>query len=108
MCFASDHSVFNVSDPRDHKRKRSVLSPLFSPRAVLDLEVVIQDKIERMMRRIHQHYQDGKDMNFHFIFRAVTIDIVTDFCYAEPYKYVCTSPSIAPFIGVRRDTAHTS
>jgi len=86
MCFASDYSVFNVSDPRDHRNKRSALSPLFSQRAVFELEGVIQDKIEHMMRKISELSAAEKLVNFHFIFRAVTIDIVTDFCYAEPYK----------------------
>lgn len=90
--FASDYSVFNVSDLEDHKRKRAVLSPFFSPKAVLDLESVIQDKIEKLMGRVQQHYDDSIDLNFHFAFRAVTIDIVTDFCYAEPYKYDSREP----------------
>ncbi|KAI0966725.1 cytochrome P450 [Xylaria arbuscula] len=86
MCFASDYSVFNVSDPRDHRNKRAALSPLFSQRAVFELESVIQDKIDHMMRKMSELSSTGKSVNFHFIFRAVTIDIVTDFCYAEPYN----------------------
>ncbi|ROW03899.1 hypothetical protein VPNG_07309 [Cytospora leucostoma] len=85
-CFASDYSVFNVSDPQDHRRKRAVLSPLFSQRAVYDLEHVIQDKIEHMLRKISELAENKEAVNFHFIFRAVTIDIITDFCYAQPYN----------------------
>lgn len=51
-----------------------------------DLEHVIQDKIEHMLRKISQLAENKKAVNFHFIFRAVTIDIITDFCYAQPYK----------------------
>ncbi|RYO90662.1 hypothetical protein DL766_002869 [Monosporascus sp. MC13-8B] len=86
MCFASDYSVFNVSDPHDHRIKRGALSPLFSQRAVFELEGVIQDKIDHMLRKIDELSRAGRNVNFHFLFRAVTIDIVTDFCYAEPYN----------------------
>ncbi|KAI1373460.1 cytochrome P450 [Hypoxylon crocopeplum] len=86
MSFASDYSVFNVSDPHDHRNKRGALSPLFSQRAVFELEDVIQSKVEHMLRKIAELSSVGEDVNFHFIFRAVTIDIVTDFCYAEPYN----------------------
>ncbi|KAK9772686.1 putative Cytochrome P450 [Seiridium cardinale] len=86
MCFASDYSVFNVSDPHDHRQKRAALSPLFSQRAIYELEDVVQDKVEHMLRKMSDIAKEGKTVNFHFIFRAVTIDIVTDFCYAEPYN----------------------
>ena len=88
MCFASDYSVFNVSDIHDHRNKRGALNPLFSQRAVFDLEDVIQGKIDHMLRKIEELSRACRNVNFHFIFRAVTIDIVTDFCYAEPYKFV--------------------
>ena len=77
-----------MTDPAVHKEKRAALSPLFTQRAVLDLEPVIQKQIDRLNERLMEHSKDDKAVNFHFAFRAVAVDIVTDFCYATPYKFV--------------------
>ncbi|KAI9674802.1 MAG: hypothetical protein M1817_001706 [Caeruleum heppii] len=84
--FASDNSVFNVSDPSVHREKRLALSPLFTQRAVLDLEPLIQRRIDRLCGRLVEYHHAGNAVNFHFAFRALAVDVVTDFCYAQSYN----------------------
>ena len=48
--FGLDESTIGFCDPKEAKIRRDIISPLFSRRAILKLEGVIQDKVQTLRR----------------------------------------------------------
>jgi cytochrome P450 len=86
--FGLDSSVFGVINPEQHKQKRSALNPSFSRRQILELEPLIQAKVNRLCQRLQEYAGKGEPANMHNAYQALTIDTVTDFAYATSYEYV--------------------
>ncbi|KZP31921.1 cytochrome P450 [Athelia psychrophila] len=72
------------SDPQLSKARKDVLSPLFSRRAILKLENVVQEKVDLLFSQILVHSNGPIDL--YYAFRSMTIDIITSYCFAECYS----------------------
>ncbi|KAJ7485700.1 cytochrome P450 [Mycena latifolia] len=81
--FRQDLSSFGLGDPREARKRREMLSPLFSRRAILKLEHVIQEKVE-LIENILSHEGDTP-CNLFMAFRAATLDIITSYCFAQSF-----------------------
>ncbi|KAF2141086.1 uncharacterized protein K452DRAFT_299132 [Aplosporella prunicola CBS 121167] len=79
------YSTFGTPSNSLHKLKRSLISPLFSRRRVLDLEAVVQDKAARLVSRMEAGVRDGIPVDLHHAFRAVSVDVITDYAFGESY-----------------------
>ena len=44
-CFQEDESSFGFIDKQEHKQRREILNPLFSRRAILKVESLVQEKV---------------------------------------------------------------
>ncbi|EEA20930.1 hypothetical protein TMatcc_000933 [Talaromyces marneffei ATCC 18224] len=66
-----------------HRVRRSALSPFFSRKAVLDLVPTIQRPTAILCRRLQEASLTGETMNLKYIFAAVTLDIINDYCFAR-------------------------
>ena len=64
-----------------HRVRRAAISPLFSRRVVLDLEGVVQSKVQKLCRRLSEALRAGKPMDLHHGFRAVSVDVITDYAF---------------------------
>lgn len=85
--FGLTNSVFGVIEPDLHKTKRSALNPSFSRRTILELEPLIQAKVDKLCNRLETAYaKTGKPANMHNAYQALTIDTVTDFAFATSYE----------------------
>ncbi|TFK41445.1 cytochrome P450 [Crucibulum laeve] len=81
-CFMqSQESSFTFMDPQESRVRREMLNPLFSRRAILKLENVIQEKIDKLVNRITSY--PGKVVNISLAFRCATVDIISSYCFAE-------------------------
>lgn len=71
-----------------HKHKRSMLNPFFSRRTVLQLEDVVQDKAEKLVRVMQQAINENKPADLHHAFRGVSIDVVSVsmLCFPLPHR----------------------
>ncbi|KAF9469040.1 cytochrome P450 [Collybia nuda] len=81
-CFGADGSAFGAIDPQDSKRRRGVLNPFFSRRAILNLEGVVQEKVDKLINCLTQR-QQGKPVNMFLAFRCATMDIITSYSFAH-------------------------
>ncbi|KAG6909790.1 hypothetical protein DXG01_015283 [Tephrocybe rancida] len=79
-CFATDLSVFAMTDAHEATQRRNLIGPLFSRRAILKLEGVVQTKVDNLVARLLE-YQHNEAANLDFAFRATTLDIVTAYCF---------------------------
>ncbi|KAJ6499845.1 cytochrome P450 [Mycena vulgaris] len=83
--FRQDLSSFGFLDAREARRRREMLSPLFSRRAILQLEHVIQGKVDKLITNILSHEGDTP-CNLFMAFRAATLDIITSYCFAQSFE----------------------
>jgi cytochrome P450 len=80
--------------PNDlHRVRRAAISPLFSRKVVLDLEGVVQSKVEKLCRRLSETLRVGKPMDLHHGFRAVSVDVITDYAFDKSYDLL-DSPNL--------------
>lgn len=83
-CFNADDSVFGITDPELAKKRRDVFNPLFSRRSILKLESIIQEKVNTLIDIITEEYCD-KPVDLHQGFKAVSMDVITTYCYAQSF-----------------------
>lgn len=71
-----------------HRVRRAALNPMFSRKLVLVLKDVVQDKASKLSNRIESGSRDGdpKGVDFHFGFRAVRVDVITDYAFGDCYN----------------------
>ncbi|KIK66348.1 hypothetical protein GYMLUDRAFT_218479 [Collybiopsis luxurians FD-317 M1] len=81
-------SAWAACDPQKAKFRRSLIAPLFSRRAILELEYTIQQQvnaaIDKLLAVFEEHYSfPGSSVEMSFAYRSLTIDIIMSYCFAE-------------------------
>jgi hypothetical protein len=66
--------------------RRAALNPLFSRKMVLELQHVVQSKVDKLYRRLAEAVDSGKALDLHHGFRAVSLDIFTDYAFDDCYN----------------------
>ncbi|KAG7439121.1 cytochrome P450 [Guyanagaster necrorhizus] len=84
FCFAQDESSFGFTDLAVAKKRRDVLLPFFSRRSILQLEGIVQSKVDTLLFRLRQDYT-GKPVNLYAAFKSLTMDIITAFSYSHSF-----------------------
>ncbi|KAF9019732.1 cytochrome P450 [Hymenopellis radicata] len=82
--FDNDDAAFGMLDVQEHKKRRDILSPLFSRRAILKLENLVQDKVNLFLKQIRNH-NPGEAVNFFRGFQSLAMDIITAYSYAHSF-----------------------
>jgi cytochrome P450 len=78
-----EYSGFATITNEDHRRRRAPLNPFFSRRTVLGLEDIVQDKVAKLCRLVRDDLDRGKTFNLHAGFRAVSMDVITDYAFDD-------------------------
>ncbi|KAF8164895.1 cytochrome P450 [Crassisporium funariophilum] len=81
--FGSSESVFAETDFHAAQKRRFALGPLFSRRATLRLEKVLQKHVDKLISRITEYQTVGTPANLYLAFRAVTLDMITSYCFGH-------------------------
>ena len=76
--FGIGYSTFSTRSVETHRIRRGALNPFFSRKMVLQLEHIVQDKAEKVSALTAKAFADGKAMNLHYAFRAVSVDVITE------------------------------
>lgn len=79
-----------------HRLRRSAINPFFSKRAVTQLEDKVRSKIDLMCERLRERATSGEVVNIGGAFTAVTLDVISEYCYDESYNALDT-----PDLGVK-------
>ncbi|KAF5381433.1 hypothetical protein D9757_009045 [Collybiopsis confluens] len=84
MAAILSESAWATTDLQKAKYRRSLVTPLFSRRAILELEYTIQQKIDKLLGVFEKHYSSpGSIVDIASAFRSLTTDIITSYCFAE-------------------------
>lgn len=66
-----------------HRIRRNALNPFFSRKSVIDLVPTIQRPTAMLCKRLKQASLTAETLNLKYIFPAVTLDIIKDYCFAR-------------------------
>ncbi|KAJ7656544.1 cytochrome P450 [Mycena rosella] len=83
--FPFHEASISYLDPADANTRRDILSPMFSRSSILKLQPVIQDKIDKLISRISTNGKHGKPVDMHMAYRSATMDIITNYCFADSF-----------------------
>jgi hypothetical protein len=88
--FGEDRSSFGFLDYKDAKPRKDILQPIFSRKAVMDVEGLIQEKVSmdgclrqlnlrKQVDRLCESFvrQGDNSVNLFFAFRCMSIDVIT-------------------------------
>lgn len=66
-----------------HRLRRNSLNPFFSKKSVVDLLPAIQRPVYLLCKRLRHASTDNETVNMKYIFAAVTLDIINDYCFSR-------------------------
>ena len=73
-----------------HRLRRSALKPLFSKQSVMKIEPVIQEDIDRLLRRLRESKDTQKPVNLVDAFTCLSADIIGSFAFGRSYGFLET------------------
>ncbi|KAJ8080309.1 hypothetical protein PM082_017142 [Marasmius tenuissimus] len=82
--FDQSSSSFGQTNAEDAKRRREQLGPLFSRGAILRIEGILQEKVDRLVERITLG-SENSPVNLFLAFRAASMDIIMSYYFAESF-----------------------
>ncbi|KAK7032437.1 hypothetical protein VNI00_012995 [Paramarasmius palmivorus] len=103
--FAQPGSSFGYIDPQKARTRRALLNPLFSRRAILKLEGVVQERVNKLVERLST-WPKAQSINMSFAFRCTTLDIITAYCFANCFNAVAAPEFRDPTICAIQGSLH--
>lgn len=80
------YSTFTTVSNEEHRIKRSHLNPFFSKKKVLELEDSVQKNTEKLCSLIEKKFYLDESVDLHHAFRALSVDIITDYAFNQCYN----------------------
>jgi cytochrome P450 len=100
MC--APHSSFGTISNEAHRIKRGAMNPMFSRQKVLDLESIVQAKVDKVIRRVQEGLEADTAVDLHHAFRAVSVDVASEFSFGECYDFLDKDDTGAYFFKMAR------
>ncbi|EEB90930.1 hypothetical protein MPER_10799, partial [Moniliophthora perniciosa FA553] len=91
-------SSIGLIDVKSSQIRREVLSPFLSRRAVLELEKVIQTKVDKFIGLLLAYHPKNKPANIHYALRCLTLDIIWQYCFADDFKSIEAKDFLHPTV----------
>ncbi|KAI0765260.1 cytochrome P450 [Fomes fomentarius] len=89
----SDSSLC-IIDLREIKIRRDILGPLFSRRAIMQLEHVVLSKVSRLLEQLGHYAAAGKPANIRRACRSAALELIIAYCFASHEDFV-TAPDFS-------------
>lgn len=101
------HSSVCTASNEVHKIKRGAMNPLFSRQRVLDVESIVQDKVQKVICRLENSIKetrigDESGVDLHHAFRAVSVDVASEFSFGNCYDFLDKNDTGADFFEMAR------
>ncbi|KAL3465633.1 cytochrome P450 [Aspergillus heterothallicus] len=75
--------------PHDHHRmRRKILNNFFSKQSVVNLEPILQEKMEKLAQRFKEANKAGTVVKLEYAFAALTADVISHYCYGTSLGYL--------------------
>lgn len=101
------HSSVCTASNEMHKIKRGAMNPIFSRQRVLEVEAIVQDKVQKVISRLENSITntrigDESGVDLHHAFRAVSVDVASEFSFANCYNFLDKNDTGADFFEMAR------
>jgi cytochrome P450 len=101
------HSSVGTASNEVHKIKRGAMNPIFSRQRVLDVESIVQDKVAKVISRLETSISntrvgDESGVDLHHAFRAVSVDVASEFAFGHCYDFLDKDDTGADFFEMAR------
>ncbi|PGH03342.1 hypothetical protein AJ80_08702 [Polytolypa hystricis UAMH7299] len=83
---------------RNSKERKDILQPLFSRRAIISMQWLIQENADKLCRRLAENNKNGKSSDIFLAARCFTLDTVFPFCYGRPLDTLDAEDFRAPIV----------
>ena len=83
--FGLTDSVHGTIDHDKHRARRAALNPFFSKQKITALEPVIQEQVEKLVKRIDELAASGKVVPIGTAYSAFAMDVVTEYAMEKSY-----------------------
>lgn len=93
-------SVLATKDHAQHRRRRAVLNPYFSPANVRRLEPVINETLSDLLHRMEGWAREGRPVHMNNAYRAATKDIIQAYAFGGGQKCLDMDDCNAAFFDV--------
>jgi cytochrome P450 len=80
--------MFTAISNDEHRRRRAPLNHFFSRRAVLELEDIVQEKVQKLCRRVQEALGAAKPIDLRAGTRAVSIDVITEYAFDNCWDHL--------------------
>ena len=96
------NSTFGTPPNDIHKIRRGALNSMFSRQKVLELERIVQEKAAKVCRRMQEGIDRDQPVDLHHAFRAVSVDVISDFAFDRCYDFLDRDDIGATFFEMAR------
>ncbi|EME41071.1 hypothetical protein DOTSEDRAFT_178435 [Dothistroma septosporum NZE10] len=100
MCVPN--STFGTPPNDIHRIRRGAMNPVFSRQKVLELEGIVQEKASKVCARMQDGVNNGEPVDLHHAFRAVSLDVISDFAFDRCYNFLDKEDTGAQFFEMAR------
>ncbi|KAI5780357.1 cytochrome P450 [Peziza echinospora] len=88
--FMADTATFGLIDPKAHRGRKELLSPLFSRPNVIRMESIIWETVNNLCDKLRAYAPNttapaGRKIGMSTPFKLLTCDIISTFCYGESF-----------------------
>ena len=102
--WAKDHpSGFGTGAHELHRVRRSALNPFFSTQKIIDTQDIIIKKIDKLCDLLKRHSESGSPVNLSHAYRALSLDIITEYVMTRSLDYLDREDLGAPRYRMIRD-----
>lgn len=96
--------MFTAISNDEHRRRRGPLSHFFSRRAVFALEDIVQEKVNKLCRRVQASFDANKPVDLRAGTRAVSVDVITEYAFDDCWNHLDADDFAGWFSEAVRDT----
>ena len=95
--FLADTASIGIMDHSIHRARRELLGPLFTLQNVINMESVIWNTVNNLCDKLQVYAPSsgqpsaGKKFGTKVLFKMVTSDIISDFCYGKSFNSIQTA-----------------
>lgn len=89
--FGIGYSTFSTGPNSVHRVRRGRLDPFFSRRNVINLEHIVQSRAEKLTDLVSSKLARKEAVDMHHAFRAISVDVITDYAFGESYHLLDTA-----------------
>lgn len=86
--FGNQLSTMGTASHDLHKLRRKAIAPFLSSTRIIQLESLITSKIEKLCDFFSRARDSKTVLNIHSTYRAMAVDIISDYCMAESWDFL--------------------